>query len=443
MRTDNPPAVTKPPQIKRNMPFVPPVPDCINATGLGLGFLTDLAIKTMYLEGNILGYELADRMRLPHTGVVEELLTGLKREQLCEVKGTGGIGGARGLGRAVYRYEITDKGRAVAREAMQRSQYAGPTPVPLPQYNEAIHRQSLGQLRVHRDGLRRALSHLVLDEQTIAYLGAAVNSRRSIFLFGPPGNGKTAIGEGIGTLVLEGAIYIPYAVETDNQVIKVFDALNHVVDDQAPSDRNGYDRRWIRIRRPVITVGGEMTLDELDLIYEQTSKYYEAPLQMKSNGGMLLIDDFGRQQVRPRDLLNRWIVPLEKRIDYMALHTGRKIEIPFDALIVFATNLAPKDLVDEAFLRRIRHKIRITDPSWDDYREIFRRRCQEKGVPYSEEGLAYLIKEHYMRHNRAKRGCHPRDLIDQVIDIARYLDISPQLSKDLIDQACNAYFVDL
>jgi predicted ATPase with chaperone activity len=397
----------------------------------------------MYLEGNILGYEIADRMRLPHTGVVEELLMGLKQEQLCEVKGTGGIGGARGLGRAVYRYEITDKGRAVAREAMQRSQYAGPAPVPLPRYNEAIRRQSLGEMRVHRDELESALSHLVLEEQTIAYLGAAVNSRRSIFLFGPPGNGKTAIGESIGQLVLEGALYIPYAVETDNQVIKVFDALNHVVDDRALKERNGHDRRWIRIRRPVITVGGEMTLNELDLIYEQTSKYYEAPLQMKANGGMLLIDDFGRQQVRPRDLLNRWIVPLEKRVDYMALHTGRKIEIPFDALIVFATNLAPKDLVDEAFLRRIRHKIRITDPSWDGYREIFQARCREKSVPYSEEGLAYLIKEHYMKHDRAKRGCHPRDLIDQVIDIARYLDIAPLLSRDLIDQACNAYFVDL
>jgi predicted ATPase with chaperone activity len=215
------------------------------------------------------------------------------------------------------------------------------------------------------------------------------------------------------------------------------------MDDRAPTGRNSHDQRWIRVRRPVITVGGELTLAELDLIYEQTSKYYEAPLQMKANGGMLLIDDFGRQQVRPRDLLNRWIVPLEQRVDYMTLHTGLKLEIPFDALIVFATNLAPKDLVDEAFLRRIRHKIRVTDPSWDDYREIFRRTCREKEVPYSEEGLAYLIKEHYIGHDRARRGCHPRDLIDQVIDIARYLDISPQLSKELIDQACNAYFVDL
>jgi predicted ATPase with chaperone activity len=366
----------------------------------------------------------------------------LKQEQLCEVKGTGGVGGARGLGRAAYRYDITDKGRAVAREAMQRSQYAGPAPVPLPDYCEAIRRQPLGEIRVHRDSLERALSHLVLDEQTIDFLGAAVNSRRSIFLFGPPGNGKTAISESIGRLVLESRLYIPYAVEADSHVIKVFDALNHVLDNASPVDRNGYDQRWLRIRRPVITVGGEMTLEELDLIYEQTSKYYEAPLQMKANGGMLLIDDFGRQQARPRDLLNRWIVPLEQRVDYMTLHTGRKIQIPFDALIVFATNLAPRDLVDEAFLRRIRHKIKITDPSWDGYRQIFRRMCREKRVPYSEEGLAYLIKEHYIKHDRSRRGCHPRDLIDQVKDIATYLNIPPRLSTELIDQACNTYFVD-
>ena len=427
----------------QDAPFVPPLPGSIKATGLGLGLLTDLAMKIMYLEGDILGYQLADRMRLPHTGVVEDLLVALKREQLCEVKGTGGVAGTRGIGRAVYRFVITDKGRAVAREAMQRSQYAGPAPVPLPYYNEAIRRQSLGDFRVHRDQLKRALSHLVLADQIIDYLGAAINSRRSIFLFGPPGNGKTAISESIGNLVLESALYIPYAVETDSQVIKVFDALNHVVDDRAPQDRNDHDQRWIRLRRPVIKVGGEMTLKQLDLIYEPTSKYYEAPLQMKANGGMLLIDDFGRQQDRPRDLLNRWIVPLELRVDYMALHTGRKIEIPFDALIVFATNLAPTDLVDEAFLRRIRHKIQVTDPSWDEYRQIFRRRCEEKHVPYTEDGLAYLIKENYIKHDRLKRGCHPRDLIDQIIDIARYLDIPPQLSENLIDQACNAYFVDL
>ncbi len=423
--------------------FSPSAPGSIEETGLGLAFLTDLAIKIMYVEGDILGYELAERMRLPHAGVVEELLSSLKREQLCEVKGTGGIGGSRGLGRAVYRYSITNKGRSVAREAMARCQYTGPAPIPLQQYNKAMEEQSFRDIKVHRRGLKRVLSHLVVDEQTTAHLGAAVNSRRSIFLFGPPGNGKTAISEGIGQLVLQGTLYIPYAVETGHQVIKVFDSVNHVRAEGATESRNGRDRRWIAIHRPVITVGGELTLGELDLIYEQTSKYYEAPLQMKANGGMLLVDDFGRQQARPRDLLNRWIVPLEKNLDFLMLHTGRKIEVPFDVLIVFATNLAPKDLVDEAFLRRIRHKIRIDDPTWDEFREIFRRVCREQEVPYDEQGLAYLIKEHYIKRERPKRGCHPRDLVAQLKDIASYLDVTPELSKELIDQACETYFVDL
>ncbi len=427
----------------KDMPFAPSTPASIEDTGLGLAFLTDLAIKIMYLEGDILGYELADRMRLPHAGVVEDLLSSLKQEQLCEVKGTGGIGGARGLGRAVYRYSITDKGRAVAREAMSRCQYAGPAPVPLRHYNRAMDQQSLRDMKVHRRGLARVLSHLVVDEHTMAHLGAAVNSRRSIFLFGPPGNGKTAIGESIGRLVLQGTLHIPHAVESGNQVIKVFDAVNHLRAEKSTNRTNGHDQRWVRVRRPVITVGGELSLSELDLIYEQTSKYYEAPLQMKANGGMLLIDDFGRQQARPRDLLNRWIVPLEKRKDFLRLHTGRKIEVPFDVLIVFATNLAPKDLVDEAFLRRIRHKIKIEDPTWDEFRTIFRRVCREQEVPYSEQGLAYLIKEHYIKEDRPKRGCHPRDLIAQLKDIASYVDVAPALSEELIDQACSSYFVDL
>jgi len=431
------------PNVAEDTRFVPSAPGSVQETGLSLTFLTDLAIKIMYVEGDILGYELADRLRLPHAGVVEDLLSSLRQEQFCEVKGTGSMRGSRGLGRAVYRYSITDKGRALAREAMERCQYVGPAPVPLQQYNRAMNRQSLGNLRVHRRGLERVLTHLVVDDRTMAHIGAAVNSRRSIFLFGPPGNGKTAISESIGRLVLRGSLYIPYAIETGHQVIKVFDAINHVRVERSPDRGNGRDRRWICVRRPVITAGGELTLNELDLIYERTSKFYEAPLQMKANGGMLLIDDFGRQQARPRDLLNRWIVPLEKRMDFLTLHTGRKIQVPFDVLIMFATNLAPKDLVDEAFLRRIRHKIKIEDPTWDEFREIFRRECREHDVTYSEDGLAYLIREHYIKRERPKRGCHPRDLITQIRDIASYLDVAPQLTEELIDQACHSYFVDL
>ena len=418
-------------------PFVPRAPTSVKETGLGLGFLTDLALKIMYSEGNLSGYELAERLRLPYPGVVDQILEFLKREKLCEVKGSGGFA------EAAYQYAIAEKGRAMAREAFDRSQYAGPAPVTLEAYAESIHRQPLGQVVVHQRTVRQALAHLVVGEQAFAQLGPAVNSGRSIFLFGPSGNGKTAIAESIGQMILGDMMYIPYAVEVGGHVIRIFDYVNHVLAQEESSTNRTHDPRWMRIQRPVITVGGELTLETLDLVYDENSKYYEAPFQVKANGGMLLIDDFGRQQVRPRDLLNRWIVPLEKRVDYLTLHTGRKIEVPFDVLIVFATNLAPRDLVDEAFLRRIRHKIEIKDPTWDEYREIFRRVCTQKDVPFDSRGLAYLIQEHYLKPNRAKRACHPRDIVDQLRDIARYLSVPPALSQDLIDRACNGYFVEI
>ncbi|MDW8068068.1 MAG: AAA family ATPase [Anaerolineae bacterium] len=416
--------------------FLPRAPRNVEETGLNLGFLIDLALKVMYFEGFLSGYELAERMKLPYAGVVDQVVEFLKREKLCEVKGAGGFA------EAAYQYAISDKGRLMAREALDRSHYAGPAPVPLSAYSDAIRQQSLGQIVVHQRTMRQALSHLVINEETFAQLGPAVNSGKSIFLFGPPGNGKTVIAEAIGKMIMNDTIFIPYAVEVDGQVIKVYDAINHVRT-EPPAGGKNIDPRWVCVRRPVVTVGGELTLETLDLVYDETNKYYEAPFQMKANGGMLLIDDFGRQQVRPRDLLNRWIVPLEKRVDYLTLHTGRKIEVPFDVLIVFATNLAPKDLVDEAFLRRIRHKIEIKNPTFDEYREIFRRVCQAKGVPYDDRGLAYLLQEHYIKPKRPLRACHPRDLVEQLIDIARYLNVPPTLSPELIDRAASAYFVEL
>jgi predicted ATPase with chaperone activity len=417
--------------------FVPPVPTSVKETGLSLGFLTDLAIKIMYFEGNISGHKLAEHMRLPYTGVVDQVLDFLKREQLCEVKGAGGFA------EAAYQYAISTKGRAMGREALNRSQYAGPAPITLETYYEGMHHQPLSRVTVHQRTMRQALSHLVITESTFAQLGPAINSGRSVFLFGHPGNGKTAIAESIGKMMLSDTLYIPYAIEVGGQVIRVFDSVSHVRASTPPAQNRSHDPRWVYSRRPVITTGGELTLETLDLVYDETHKYYEAPFQMKANGGMLLIDDFGRQMARPRDLLNRWIVPLEKRVDYLTLHTGRKIEVPFDVLIVFSTNLAPRDLVDEAFLRRIRHKIEIQDPSWDEYREIFRRVCEAKGVSYDDRGLAYLIQEHYLKPKRPPRACHPRDLMDQLVDIARYLNVQPTLSKDLIDRACEAYFVEI
>jgi SpoVK/Ycf46/Vps4 family AAA+-type ATPase len=241
-------------------------------------------------------------------------------------------------------------------------------------------------------------------------------------------------------------------VEVDGHIIKVYDEINHVIvpqDEYVERSVTGSlgarrpDARWVRIKRPVIMVGGELTLDGLELVYDPNNKYYEAPFQMKANGGMFLIDDFGRQQIRPRDLLNRWIVPMEKKIDFLALHTGRKVEVPFEVLIVFSTNLPPRDLVDEAFLRRIRHKIEVTSPSFEGYRDIFKMMCKYRDIPYDEQAVRYLLQEFYVKTNRKLRANHPRDLLEQIVDIAQYLGTEPKLTKELIDRAADAYFVDL
>ena len=424
----------------------PPPPRNIDETGLSMGFLSDLVMKVMYFEGYISGATIAERVKLPFSGVVDQVLEFLKREQYCEVRSA-----AAGFGEQSYQYAMSSKGREKAREALDRSQYAGPAPVPLAIYNHAMLRQSLKNYVVHPRAMRQALADLVINDTTFSQIGPAVNSGRSIFLFGPPGNGKTAIAERIGRMVLGGEILVPNAVEVDGQVIKVFDSVNHQrIPDEAPPPGTGplqkarpRDARWVRIHRPVISTGGELTLESLDLTFDGVNKYYEAPFQMKANCGMFLIDDFGRQQVRPRDLLNRWIMPLEKRSDFLTLATGRKIEVPFDVLIVFSTNLAPRDLVDEAFLRRIRHKIEIGDPSFDEYREIFKRVCETKGIPYEEQALGYLLQEYYLKRRAKLRAVHPRDIVDQLIDIARYMNVEPRLTKDLIDRACQAYFVSI
>jgi len=418
-------------------------PHSIEDTGLTPGFLVDMVAKMLYYEGSLSGFQIAERLCLPFHQVIEHALEFMKREQLCQIRGSGS------LVTGSFEYVITDQGRVKAREVLERNQYAGPAPVPLPQYTRGASLQRTRDRVITPSMVREGLAHLVTSPALQDRVGAAVNSGQAIFLYGLPGNGKTVIAEAIGRNMMPGAVYVPYAVEVDGQVIKLFDPLVHEEAPEPAPEKGGNgsaprrDMRWVRCQRPVVVTGGELVMESLDLNYNTATKYYEAPLQMKANGGVFLLDDFGRQLVRPRDLLNRWIVPLEKQVDFLTLHTGKKIQVPFETLIVFSTNIDPKSLVDEAFLRRIRHKINIPSPTFDEFREIFRRVCASRNITCEEEVLAYLLDTYYVKAHRELRACHPRDLIYQAMDAARYLGKASRLTKELIDFACTSYFVDL
>jgi hypothetical protein len=416
----------------------PPQPATIDATGLSPDHLEQLLVKTLY-GGEATGLTLADRVRLPYA-VLEPLVERARAERLIEVRGADGLAGAS------YRYALSELGRDRARQFLAGCQYAGPAPVPLAAYRTYMHVLRSARVDIDRDRLRRGFSHLVVSDATLEQLGPAINANKAVFLYGPPGNGKTVIAQGIGRAI-GGEMYVPYALDIDGSIVTLYDPASHEsleADDPDPITliaSGPRDRRWVRIRRPVIVVGGELTLEMLDLTFNRITGFYEAPVQLKANGGVFLVDDFGRQRVRPQELLNRWIVPLESRVDYLTLHTGKKFEVPFDTLVAFATNLDPADLADEAFLRRIPYKIEIGDPTLEEFSRIFELNCRRRQLPFHRILVAYLDRRYYSLNRRPMRACHPRDLLDQVTALCRYRGSAPEITRDLLDKACRAYFV--
>jgi predicted ATPase with chaperone activity len=417
---------------------VPPEPSTIEDTGLGYEALRQLLTKALF-AGETSGLALSEKLCLPYA-MLEALLEHLRVEKLIEVRG------AAGSGTAGFRYALTDLGRERAQTYLEANGYIGPAPVPLHQYAAAMQKLKDERGFLTKERIAHGFTHLVVSPETLDQLGPAVNSGKSIFLYGPPGNGKTVVAEGIGR-ALGGDMYVPWALDIDGQIITIFDPVNHVrLEDEAPRGSiiraAARDRRWVRIRRPVVTVGGELTLEMLDLSFNAIAKFYEAPLQLKANGGVFVVDDFGRQRIRPRDLLNRWIVPLESRVDFLTLHTGKKFEMPFDVLIVFATNLNPESLADEAFLRRIPYKIYAKNPTSEEFTKIFALNCKRQNVPFDPVVIEYLQRRYYEPRGLDMRACHPRDLVAQVVDMCRYQNKPPQITRELLDHACRNYFLE-
>lgn len=405
------------------------VPQTVEDTGIRRSLLEDLALKMVYLQGELTLLELAGQMKLG-LGVIEELFQRLRREQFCEVKGMTG---------SVYRITTTSMGKTRALELMSLNQYVGAAPVSLQDYVRRVRAQTVRDTHVRPSEVEKAFAHLVLEAHTVAQLGTAVVSGTSIFLHGPTGTGKTTIAENLPRIYGD-EVWIPYAVEVDAQVIAVYDSVVH---DRVPTthDPDHIDGRWVLCRRPRIISGGELTIEMLDLQYNPLTKFYSAPLQMKANNGVLIIDDFGRQRVRPEELLNRWIVPLDRKIDFLTLAGGKKFEIPFDLLVVFSTNLDPASLADEAFMRRINNKIRVDNVSRPQFQEIFRRVCHDLQIPYDSKVVDHVMDKITGELNQPLRPCYARDIVQQIIWRARYDSKKPTLDRTTVENACRNYFL--
>ena len=419
-------------------PEPPPPPATIEETGLHRDVLAQLLLKHL-VSGEQSGTALADAMHVPYS-VLDALIQHGRVEKLLEVRG------ASGAGNAGYRYVLTDLGRERAMQYFELSRYAGPSPVPLHQYNDYVRACMKARPYIDRDLLATGFDQLVVSRPMMDQLGPAVNSGKSLFLYGAPGNGKTVIAEGIGR-AFGSEMWVPHAIDVDGQTITMYDPVTHVSrnakdDSLSVVAAAARDRRWEKIKRPVVVVGGELTLEMLDLTFNPISRFYEAPIQMKANGGVFVVDDFGRQRIPPRDLLNRWIVPLESRVDFLTLHTGRKFEIPFNVLIIFATNLKPQSLADEAFLRRIPYKILAKNPTMDEYCKIFELNCHKRNLPFDPVMVEYLNRKYYQPRGLQMRACHPRDLIEQVVDMCRYHGREPVITRELLDAACGNYFIE-
>lgn len=416
--------------------YTPAMPRTAEETGLPFLFLAQHACKILYRTGPQRVIDLAERAKLA-PGALEPVIEFLCRETLCEVSGT-----RNGAGPA---FTLTDFGRERAEGYLHQCEYAGPAPVSLDAYRAQVWCQAIADLGVTRERMKTAFSGIVIRADILEQFGAAMNSGRAIFVYGPAGSGKSFVSRRLARL-LAGDVCIPYAILVENQVIQVFDPLVHTTaqvpgaDTAALARGRASDARWVRCRRPVVVSGAELTLDMLDLQFDEGTRDYAAPPQVKANNGVLIVDDLGRQRVPARDLMNRWMVPLDRRVDFLALKTGEKFMVPFDVTVIFCTDISPAQLADDAFLRRLGYKIQLEPLDEMQYREVCRQVCASLGIPYQDPAIDYLL-ERYRREARPLLACTPRDILAKLRDQARYRGAAPELTEELLDWACDNCFV--
>ncbi len=414
--------------------------DTIEGLNIPQSIVIDIILRLFFNEGNVAFSRFVEVLKI-HNRIIDNVLMWMQKEHFADVtKGTSEIG------RFGYVFSLTDAGKERARDALERSQYVGPVPVPIPYYNQGIEIQTQQRRQVSSAQVIDALKLLILPTDFHRYIGPAINSSTSLFLYGPSGNGKTTVAQAAANLIAGSSpIWLPYSITAGGQIIQIFDRHIHKsipIESGRTAEFGRFDRRWGLFKRPSVMVGGELKMDALDLRFDPVTKIYEAPLQLKANGGLFLIDDFGRQQIRPVDLLNRWIVPLESQVDFLRLHSGQTLVVPFKVLLVFSTNLNPHDLVDDAFLRRIQMKVNITPPDDKLFYQIFIMECKHYDITFDKDAFMHLIQNWYRMQNRPYQAVHPRDILKTILALCDYEGIPPQLTPELIDEACHIYFVD-
>lgn len=430
----SPPLEFRPQGSRSKERFEPPPLETLSDTGIPGAVVEQLLLKFLYFTGDLIGSEICRQMGLKFS-LIQEIVEGLKSQQLIQVKGS------LGYGPVSARLSLTEAGRRVTRDYLENNQYVGPVPVPNEQYATAVHAQRLPAKWLNRERLATAYSKLVMSDSTLDQIGPAISSGKSFLIYGQPGNGKTQIAEALANIATSD-IFIPYALECQGNIVKLFDPIYHkLADDSKPAAYDPEeDGRWARCRRPFIATGGELSLGMLDLSYNRNSKVYDAPFQLRANNGIYLIDDFGRQKASAAEILNRWIVPMERRIDYLSFENGGKMTVPFETFLIFSTNLTPDKLGDEAFLRRIQYKMLLRSPDEQEFRVIFTKFAESQGLKAPADLLDRFIEKHYWRTGRKYRRCHPRDLISQVVDYIYFKRLPYEMTEELLDLAFASCF---